>query len=256
MREYEGGYDPSNLHYWAKNVGAVRDHAVARLTEVVGTAYNVSQAMAGLVDVDVHESVRHGAVITALCLVGVVFAFLKLVIASNILITVIWAVVVFTWCLTSVFLLSAMATQQWQRMRCFHDVGLQQRVLPSLPCSATHSLASIRNAVHASSAQACSLINNTVAAQYPRCCSRCQEAPTALSVCRTALPPPTLPPPAPQRHSLQTFANSLYSPASSGMSPHVVEDVSALSEGVAALNDSLATIQAAVNCSYVLDSLH
>ncbi|CAI5515598.1 unnamed protein product, partial [Closterium sp. Naga37s-1] len=286
-----------------KSAGVVRDGAVERVGAVVNTVYNVSQAMAGLTEVDVGgnqipdrsgvlQRAQHawsiadgmqssfnagrdtadraikymfmtlfamGAVITALGVVGVVLAFLKLVIASNIIITIMWAVAVVTWCLTSLFLLSAMLEGDTAvaANEVLHNASLQHSILGALPCSAQRSLASVRVSILAASAQATSLVNTTVATTYPQVLQQMPGGPYS-AVCVPYAPAPSYTPTTCPANAidLQSLAANLYGPASSGMAVGVVEDIAAVSMGVAALNGSFAAMDAAANCSYVLDSLH
>ncbi|CAI5470334.1 unnamed protein product, partial [Closterium sp. Yama58-4] len=182
-------------------------------------------------------------------------ALFKLVIMSNIIITIMWVVAVVTWCLTSLFLLFAMVEGDTAvaANQILHSTSLQQNILGALPCSAQRSLASVRLSILAASAQATSLVNSTVAGSYPQ-----MPGGPYSSVCVPYFPAPNYTPttcPA-NAISLQSFAANLYGPASSGMAVGVVEDIAAVSMGVAALTGSLSAMGAAANCSYVLDSLH
>ncbi|CAI7911366.1 unnamed protein product, partial [Closterium sp. NIES-53] len=47
-----------------------------------------------------------GCVITALCILALLFSLLKWVVASNVIITIIWVVVFFTWCMTAGLLIA------------------------------------------------------------------------------------------------------------------------------------------------------
>ncbi|CAI5982863.1 unnamed protein product [Closterium sp. NIES-65] len=138
-----------------------------------------------------------------------------------------------------------------------HDASLQKQVLGSLPCSAQRSLASVRVSILAASAQATSLVNTTVASTYPQVLQQMPGGPYS-AVCVPYAPAPSYTPTTCPSTAidLQSFAANLYGPASSGMAVGVVEDIAAVSMGIAALNGSLAAMGAAANCSYVLDSLH
>ncbi|CAI5988534.1 unnamed protein product [Closterium sp. NIES-64] len=218
-----------------------------------------------------------GAVITALGVVGVVLALIKLVILSNIVITIMWVVAVVSWCFTSIFFLSAMleGDTALAANEILHDPSLQHDILGSLPCSSQHSLASVRASILAASAQATSLVNSTVATSYPQVLQQMPGGPYS-AVCVPYAPAPSYTPTTCPSTAidLQSFAvnlygpassgmavgvvediaavsmGNLYGPASSGMAVGVVEDIAAVSMGVAALGGSLATMGAAANCSY------
>ncbi|CAI5488297.1 unnamed protein product [Closterium sp. Naga37s-1] len=299
-----------------KSMGVVRDGAVERVGAVVNTVYNVSQAMAGLTEVDVggnqmpdragvlrraqeawsiadgmqssfngardtaDRAIKFmfmtmfamGAVITALGALGVGECSLLPFKCSLLPVTPHPPVVPLA---TSMPLLfrrpnlpspslsgfpKALSMLLHQHHHC-PSVSLlptvPKQVLGSLPCSAQRSLASVRVSILAASAQATSLVNTTVASTYPQVLQQMPGGPYS-AVCVPYAPAPSYTPTTCPSTAidLQSFAANLYGPASSGMAVGVVEDIAAVSMGIAALNGSLAAMGAAANCSYVLDSLH
>ncbi|CAI5496699.1 unnamed protein product [Closterium sp. Naga37s-1] len=197
-----------------------------------------------------------GCIITALCLFALLFSLLKWVIASNIIITIIWVVVFFTWCTTAALIIAylvngdtSVALEQVQQ-----SPTMSSAMDKYLHCIPSEKLLNATRYARYTAATVLTTANSSVAANAPRALTYL-NAPGGICV-------PYGPPPNFTRDSsycgngtisFQQFVNGLSATAnSSALVPDVVKnDLTATAQTLALLESTIPNVLTLVDCSYV-----
>ncbi|CAI5517745.1 unnamed protein product [Closterium sp. Naga37s-1] len=197
-----------------------------------------------------------GCVITALCILALLFSLLKWVVASNIIITLIWVVVFFTWCMTAGLLIAylvngdtSVALEQVQQ-----SPTVNSAMDKYLHCIPSEKLLNATRYARYTAATVLTTANSSVASNAPRLfaflrvpggiCVPYGPAPnftrdTDLCVEGTILFP--------------QFVNMLMRTAgSTALVPEVVRnDLTATAQTLALLESTIPNVLILVDCSYV-----
>ncbi|CAI5511653.1 unnamed protein product [Closterium sp. Naga37s-1] len=197
-----------------------------------------------------------GCIITALCLFALLFSLLKWVVASNIIITIIWVVVFFTWCTTAALIIAylvngdtSVALEQVQQ-----SPTMSSAMDKYLHCIPSEKLLNATRYARYTAATVLTTANSSVAANAPRALTYL-NAPGGICV------PYGLPPNFTRDSSycgngtisFQQFVNGLSSTAnSSALVPDVVKnDLTATATTLALLESTIPNVLTLVDCSYV-----
>ncbi|CAI5474983.1 unnamed protein product [Closterium sp. Yama58-4] len=198
-----------------------------------------------------------GCVITALCLFALLFALLKWVVASNILVTLIWVVVFFTWCLTAGLLVAylvngdtSIALEQVQQ-----SPTINSAMDKYLHCIPSEKLLNATRYARYTAATVLTTVNSSVDSNAPRIftflgvpggiCVPYGPAPNYTRDMSYCDPSTTI--------TFQQFVNTLSTTASSSvLVPEVVRnDLTAAAKTLALLESTIPNVLALVDCSYV-----
>ncbi|CAI7845955.1 unnamed protein product [Closterium sp. NIES-54] len=250
--------------------GAV--HADVMATDIQARIVNSIDQLDGYVKIVTITILVIGSLTALLVLLGLVAGFMQWLVASHILVSVIWAMGFITWCTVTLCLLSTLfagdtSAAMWQVSQ--QDPVGNSTMQQWLPCARASDVRQAINTTVTAISASNALLNTSIATTYPQLltalnatgiCNPYAGGSTELSYDVTSCPPGTLPPAA----FLQSLVTTL--PCTNGtcqlkfpngtvmllqVPPAALSDLQTASAALTHLVDSVPVLLQIANCTYV-----